>query len=375
MLQPDYLLHITEGAEEIAAQLHADILKRIARRIALRMNEDYILTAIDKWQIEVLMEAGYLRDDIVKDIARATGLQRAEVRRAFRDAGVTSAGYDDRIFQAAGISTTPILQSPYFVRLMQRNYEATMGVLDNYTRTTADAAQQTFISTMDEIYNAVATGSTGYVQAFTEAIDRLGKTGVIVYYQTGHRDTIETATLRCVRTGISQASAQITDARMDEYDIDLVLVSSHMGARPDHQVWQGKIYSRSGKSRKYPDFRSSTGYGTGPGLCGWNCRHSFGPYFEGQGNPFERYNDDKNKKLYELTQQQRNMERTIRHNERRAQTLKSAMDGATSEEAKADIRIKYDRVMGRIREQKAAYNQFCADNELRPLPERLRIAQ
>ena len=375
MLQPDYLLHITEGAEEIAAQLHADILKRIARRIALRMNEDYILTAIDKWQIEVLMEAGYLRDDIVKDIARATGLQRAEVRRAFRYAGVASAGYDDRIFQAAGISTTPILQSPYFVRLMQRNYEATMGVLDNYTRTTADAAQQTFISTMDEIYNAVATGSTGYVQAFTEAIDRLGKTGVIVYYPTGHRDTIETATLRCVRTGISQASAQITDARMDEYDIDLVLVSSHMGARPDHQVWQGKIYSRSGKSRKYPDFRSSTGYGTGPGLCGWNCRHSFGPYFEGQGNPFERYNDDKNKKLYELTQQQRNMERTIRHNERRAQTLKSAMDGATSEEAKADIRIKYDRVMGRIREQKAAYNQFCADNELRPLPERLRIAQ
>lgn len=27
--------------------------------------------------------------------------------------------------------------------------------------------------------------------------------------------------------------------------------------------------------------RSATGYGTGAGLCGWNCRHTFGPYIEG----------------------------------------------------------------------------------------------
>ncbi|MES8993063.1 phage minor capsid protein [Oliverpabstia intestinalis] len=25
-------------------------------------------------------------------------------------------------------------------------------------------------------------------------------------------------------------------------------------------------------SEEYPDFVSSTGYGSGEGLCGWNCR-------------------------------------------------------------------------------------------------------
>ena len=29
---------------------------------------------------------------------------------------------------------------------------------------------------------------------------------------------------------------------------------------------------------KYKDFVKSTGYGTGGGFCGWNCRHSFIPF-------------------------------------------------------------------------------------------------
>ena len=49
----------------------------------------------------------------------------------------------------------------------------------------------------------------------------------------------------------------------------------------EHAKWQGKINSRSGNDPKYPDFKKSTGYGTGAGLCGWNCRHTFGPYIEG----------------------------------------------------------------------------------------------
>lgn len=61
---------------------------------------------------------------------------------------------------------------------------------------------------------------------------------------------------------------------------DLVEVTAHAGARPEHQLWQGKVYSRSGTSKKYPGLKEATGYGTGPGLGGWNCRHSFFPYFE-----------------------------------------------------------------------------------------------
>jgi hypothetical protein len=118
-------------------------------------------------------------------------------------------------------------------------------------------------------------------QAVREALETIVSGGVYVEYPGGRKDTIETATARAVRTGISQTSAKIQLARMDEFNVDLVIVSAHLGARPDHSVWQGKIYSRNGGG-KYPDFVTSTGYGTVTGLCGANCRHHFSPWFEGQ---------------------------------------------------------------------------------------------
>ena len=383
MLTPEYLLHVSEGAERISAQLHTDILKRITARILARQRrgDDYILTAADKWQIEVLMDAGHLRDDVAREIALATSLQEEEIRDAFEDAGVRAWNYDSRIYKAAGLPVSEM--SPYMVRLMQRNYEATLGEWSNFTRTTLDASQQLFISKMDEIYNNVASGSIGYTQAFAEAIDDLAADGVrnIVYTRlrdgmlSVHTDTIETATLRCIRTGISQASAQIQTARMDEMGVDLVLVSSHMGARPSHQVWQGKIYSRSGTSQKYPDFVSSTGYGTGAGLCGWNCRHNFSPWFEGMANPFEHYDAEENKKVYDDTQKQRSMERGIRKTKRQEQVLRYGAQAAQNAQTRDDLNERLSRVRKRLSAQNEAYRAFCEGHDLRPLEERLRIAK
>ena len=66
MLTPDYLLHISERAERIAQELHEEIISRIVERMILRANrgENYILTSQDKWQLEVMQEAGYLISDI-----------------------------------------------------------------------------------------------------------------------------------------------------------------------------------------------------------------------------------------------------------------------------------------------------------------------
>ena len=51
MLDPDYIQKLSEGAEEIASQLHTDLLRRVIQRIMLRLQrkDDYLLTAIDKW--------------------------------------------------------------------------------------------------------------------------------------------------------------------------------------------------------------------------------------------------------------------------------------------------------------------------------------
>lgn len=376
MLSPDYLLHISEGAEDIAEQLHTEIIRKMVYRIMLRIGrgEDYILTATDKWQIETLQESGYLLEDIQQLLAKYTKLQQSEIAEAMEDAGVKALEYDDKIYRDAGLAPFPLTQSPQLIRIMQRNYDATMGEWNNFTRTMAESAQRNFIYQVDKAYNLVSTGAMSYTEAVKDAVNALIAEGSTVKYSTGHEDTIETATLRAVRTGISQATAQIQIKRMDEMGVDLVIISAHLGARPSHQLWQGQVFSRSGGG-KYPDFITETGYGTITGLCGINCRHSFGPYFEGMKNPYEQFNSEENRKQYEKEQYQRTLERRIRKTKREVMGLKEAVDTAPSDKAKFAADMDYQRKSALLAKQNAAYKDYCERNGLKPLQDRLQIAR
>lgn len=374
MLDPDYLLHISEGAEEIAEKLHNDIIKRIIDRIMLRIGrgENYLLTATDKWNIEVLQQAGYLLEDIQKDIAKATKLQQVEIAEAMEDAGVKALDYDDKIYQSVGLSPTPLTQSPELIRLMQRNYEATLREWSNFTRTTAEQAQRLFVNEIDRAYTLVSTGALSYTAAVKEVINNIVSDGVITTYPTGHSDTIETATLRAVRTGISQATGQIQIARMEEMDGDRVIISSHLGARPSHQVWQGKVFTVE-QLRSTND--GMPAYGTVTGLCGANCRHNFSPWFDGMDNPFKQYDSEENLKQYEREQRQRALERRIRKTKREVMGLKTSVDSCKDEKLKFELDMDYQRKSALLVKQNKAYVDYCAENGLRPLADRIQIAK
>ena len=179
MLDPEYILRVSEGAEDLAELLHNYIIRRIIERMMLRIGrgEDYLLTATDKWNIQVLQDAGFLLEDIQKEIAKVTKLQTQEVKEAMEEAGVKALSYDDKVYVAAGLSPTPLEQSPHLVRLMQRNYEATLGEWKNFTRTTANAAQKAFIQAVDKAYTLTATGAVSYTQAVREAIEEIASNG------------------------------------------------------------------------------------------------------------------------------------------------------------------------------------------------------
>lgn len=387
MLTPEYLLHISEGAEKIAEQLHRDIINRIVERIMLRIGrgDKYILTATDKWQIQVLQDAGYLLEDIQKDIVKRTRQQEQEIKEAMEEAGIKALSYDDKIYRAAGLSPVPLTQSPHLIRLMQRNYEATLGEWKNYTRTTAEASQRAFISAVDKAYILTASGALSYTQAVKEAVEEIAGNGVYVEYRsknTGEirRDTIETATLRAVRTGISQSTAQITLKRMEEMKWGIVLVSAHLGARniggipENHELWQGQFYSLPQFDHTFPDFYYQTGYGDITGLCGVNCRHSFGPG-DGKNNPYEKIDTEENAKTYELQQRQRELERRIRKTKREVMAWKSAVDNAADERVKFENDLVYQRKASLLQRQNEAYNDFCEKNGLKRLSDRISVAK
>lgn len=374
MLTPEYLLHISEGGEAIAEELHQSIIKKIIQRVITRLDREdgYILTATDKWQIETLQQAGYLLEDIQAEIAKRTGLMQTEIAEAMEDAGVEALKYDDKIYRDAGLSPAPLEKSPHLIRLMQRNYEATAGDWKNFTRTTATAAHDTFVRECDRAYSLVNSGAVSYSEALRDVINNICSNGVEVEYPSGRKDTIETATLRCIRTGTAQATAEIQLARMDEMEWDLVITTAHLGARPTHQEWQGKVFSRSG-SGEYPDFKSSTRYGEVDGLCGANCRHTFLPY-TGK-NPFEDYDAEENRKAYEIQQRQRELERRIRKTKRECMGLQEAVSDAKTDESRQKLTRDYERKAALLSRQNAAYNEYCDDNGLKRLSERVTIAR
>lgn len=384
MLTPDYLYRITEGAEDVASQLHANIIQKIIERMMLRLGrgEDYLLTATDKWQIEVLQEAGYLLEDIQKELADKTKKQVKEIQEAMEDAGVQALQWDDKIYQAAGLSPIPLLQSPALMRIMQRNYEATAGEWRKFTRTTANEAQRLFINQMDNAYNMVASGAVSYTEAVRDVINDVSEAGLKVNYPSGYKMSIESATMMIVRTGISQAAAEVSLERMKEMDWDIILVSSHLGARVgdggknpgNHSWWQGKFYSRTGRDKRFPDFVSSTGYGSITGLSGVNCRHSFGTG-DGENNPFEQYDTEENRKAYETQQRQRTLERRIRDSKRKVQNLQTAVDNCKDEKLKFELQQKLDRKSYTLSKQNKAYKQYCKDNNLKEYAERLKVSK
>lgn len=390
MLTPDQLLRISEGAEAIAEELHQEIIKQIIERIMIRIGrgESDLLTARDKWQLQTLQDAGYLLEDIQREIAKKAKLQQQEIKAAMENVGVRVWNYDTEFYRKAGIilpqaDAPKLSESPYYVRLMQRNYEATLGEWNNFTRSFAERAQNGFLRAVDKAYHLTASGAVSYTEAVKQAVNEIASSGVVVTYPSGHRDTIETATLRCVRTGIAQATATITNARMDEFGWDIVLTSAHLGARTgdgganhsNHLWWQGQFFSRSGKDKRFPPF-SRCGLGEVDGICGANCRHSFGPG-DGVNNPFATkdimFAD--NYKAEQLNQRQRLLERRIRKTKREVMGLKAAVDSAEDAPVKAELDAAYQRKAALLQKQNQAYNQFCEENGLKRLSDRISIAQ
>lgn len=383
MLSPEYLARIAEGSEEIASQLHTYIIRQIIDRMMIRIGrgDDYLLTSSDRWRIQILQDAGYLLEDITAELSKITKRQEKEIKGAMEEAGVKALEYDHKIYEAAGLSPIPLTQSPQLIRLMERNMTATMGEWENYTRKTAEAAQRLFINECDNAYHLVSSGVVSYTQAVKEAVNNVVSGGVIVHYPSGHKDTIETATARAVRTGVAQATGDISIKRMEEMDWDIILVSAHIGARigdggqnpGNHLWWQGQFYSRTGSDRRFPPF-SQTGYGTGEGLCGWNCRHSFGSG-DGVNNPYKDIQTADNYKVEQLEKRQRTLERRIRKTKREVMGMQEAVDKCKAESVKFEMQLDLDRKSYLLQRQNKAYNEFCKENDLRTQQERLQIAR
>lgn len=384
MLTPQELLEIVDTLhpqlDTLNQWITADLISRLMARLG--RGEEFLLTGTDQWQLEVYKSAGGHYEALEREIKRFTKKTDAEVKAIFEDAGIRAWAADDAFYMAHGLESVPLAQSEYMIRLLTDTYQRTNGEIHNFTRTTAKASQQQLINVLDTAHFKVMSGAQSYTQAVKDAVNDIISNQAKVHYPTGHVDTIETAVLRAVRTGVGQASGNMAMQGMIERDWDLIRTSAHIGARygdggenpSNHFWWQGKLFSRTGKTPGYLLFEEATGYGTGEGLCGWNCRHSFGPG-DPDHNPYADFDAEENKKVYDLSQQQRKAEARIRQQKLKVLGLREAVDAAEDTAVKATLQDEYNKAALKLQRYNQAYNSFCEDNNLHKLNDRITVAK
>lgn len=352
MLQPDYLDHAPDEMVQLWQTVEDDILRDVARRIG-KMDG---MTPTANWQLWRYEQVEAVREDVVKLLAKYSGKSEREIRRILQEACTAALEADDEIYYHYGKTPTPFAESLPLQNLLNAGYRQTSGTWSNLTATTANTVTGAFERVLDEAWLKVSSGAFDYKSAVKTAVDTLADDMPYITYPTGNTDTLEVAARRAILTGVNQTAAKLQDARMEEMGVEYVETTAHGGARPTHAEWQGKRFHLGGDKvldgKMYKDFVRETGYGTGAGLCGWNCRHQYFACFPELGDPpswtqesleqLNARNVEYNGQMYtqyEISQMQRARERNVRKWKRRY----LAEDAAGSDTTASAVRLKTAR--------------------------------
>ena len=394
MLEPDYFY----GKSDVLISYEQELEDWILQDIAMRLLKAEAMAGTTDMELYKLRQLGLHQNEIVKRLSALTQKSTAEIRRLLQDAVLTSWDDDKSTLSRLGIDAVSPLENPVVMELLDAEFKKTLGEVNNLTRSTMMQSQRDLMNMLNEAEMRVAAGVQSYSAAVCDILDQYGRTGVMIDYPTGTRRTLEAAVRMCVVTSMNQTAAQITNHYIAEHNVEYVLVSAHLGARTQgkgqpylagHDNWQGRCYKISGSEPDAPNLAEMTGYdivnGTGHvlnplGLHGYNCRHSHKPWNKSLRNPYLDENgnlkidSEENRKVYELQQQQRAMERAIRQTKRQLLVKQAEIDGVAETDVKTMLQPEYDRLAYRLRTQNQRYKQFCADNGLQTQADRIKVA-
>lgn len=398
MLPEEVLEQLGDRGAALFQEFEQDLIADIARRI--KKTGRYTETA--ELQAQAMMAEGVSSAEILKEVMRILQADKdyqdevaqntlewkkyvkAEIR-AMREkakeegddiianAGDMSFNYDLSMWEQNGEKLTKDSAINRMISEMSKN---TAGTFKNLTKSMGFKGaysfvtlQNAYIRYLDKAVIKMASGTFSFDRAVEDAVREMAHSGLrSVDYASGRTYQLDTAARMCVRTSCHQLSAKMSMHNCEKMGTDLVEVTAHWGARPEHALWQGKIYSRSGKNKNYPPF-SECHYGAADGLCGVNCHHTFYPFFEGISEPTKwdeepgpkEYNG-KTYTYYEMTQKQRQMERKVRETKREI-------------EAKRAIGEDTDDLESAKRKQIAEYHKFSDEMGIRPKDNRLRVVK
>lgn len=367
------------------------VAERIWRGAELRIMEDVVrrikkageITSTADYQINRLIEMGRSREEVERIIKESLDATWPEMFEMYDKVAEWEYVRNQEVYEQITDEFIAPEDNEWLIQLTEAIRKQTQDTMVNLSQSCGFSVMmggrrvftpfaEYYQKYVDTAIQDVVTGATDYNSAIRKVVTQMTNSGLrVVDYASGHTNRADVAARRAVLTGVNQITAQISEHNAEKLGTDQFEVSWHPCARPDHQTWQGKVFSKE-------ELRTVCGYGSVTGLCGANCRHSFDPFIPGiserlypddwleEQNKREAQTKEWNGKqlnAYEQTQQQRKMETAMRAQRQKIRLLQEA--GAD----KDDIMLEKAKYQGQLNE----YKQFSKKMGL--LEQRERIYQ
>ncbi|PGR97608.1 phage minor capsid protein [Bacillus thuringiensis] len=284
------------------------------------------------WRMVQLNKLGTLEKQQLETLAKHSGKTVEEVRAMLKAAGSAAiADHEDIYNQAMKLGllevAPPTATNATLIGILNAYVNQALNTLNLVNTTMLKHSQQMYLDVLNTTVGKMLTGTITQQQAVRQTIAEWSNKGIPGFVdKSGKRWSAEAYVNMVCRSTSNNVANEMQDERMKDYGVDLVETSSHMGARPKCAPYQGRIFSMSGKSKKYPAW-STTSYGDPAGILGVNCRHIKYPYIEGMSTKRNKPQDyAENDRVYKESQKQRSLERDIKKAKREVMLLEEIGD-------------------------------------------------
>lgn len=296
--------------------IELEILKNIGKRL---MFDETITPTID-WLFGKLGELGGLTEDNLKIIAKYSNMTNKELKYILETVGIDSLPMTDltKAYTRGDITINPMVfaSSPAINNIINQSYLQASNTFLQINRSIVESAREQYVDILNQAYLEVSAGVYSYQDSIRRGINKMGEQGIsaatyrYVNESTGivstKRYDIAGVVRRDVLTSAHQLSVKTNVAVINELNPEYVKLSEHAKCRESHFPWQGTIIKRK-------DLVSVTDLGAVDGLGGINCKHEVYAYFgDNRGDDEKQIPKGESTKEYDLSQQQRQLERNVR---------------------------------------------------------------
>ena len=373
-------LNLAAPITDTYTRIESMIIMHIAEQIA--GNPQGLINNSSEWRIQMLARMGKLSKDTAKIIAsqcKGVGYEieaaiNSSVQSVLKTHGLTMTDklsenirsaltmYDRQAISGKYNQVNTVMQ----YKAKQTYLNAVNGTVSRFDRLMQKelANKQEYLDVLNKNAMAVTLGERSRTEAIRATIEEMSDKGIPAFIDVSGREWSAEAYVNMdIRNTVKNAANAAQFASIEELGQDVVLVSSHAGARPLCAPYQGKFYSLSGKSGTIRDARgreytyepwSSTSYGEPAGLLGINCGHTIRGVSDGMFiNREKQYSEKENSEEYDKVVKQRALESDIRKQKTTRNALKAAGDDEGVKE--------YNR---KIKASTAKLERFCDENGL-----------